>query len=65
VAGGALSFLVQAQFNLANLSILALPLSLLLSLFLQSLRKEGQAELFHLLLLMVCVAAQYQKIFFV
>lgn len=65
VAGGALSFLVQAQFNLSNLSILALPLSILLSLFLQSLRKEGQAELFHLFLLMVCVAAQYQKIFFV
>lgn len=57
---GGLTLLAQPIIFVEHLTLFALPLAILFGLQLQSIRHEGAAELTHLVVLMLCLAVQYQ-----
>ncbi|MGH1338427.1 MAG: hypothetical protein ACRBFS_20095 [Aureispira sp.] len=61
---GVFSFLFQSDLYAYHFLVLALPISILLSLVLQSFKSLALAELFHLVLFMLALGVQYQQFFF-
>ncbi len=61
---GGLSFLMQQNFNWYSLNIFFIPLTILLSLHLQAIKSNNTAEIVHLALFLLAIAAQYQSLLF-
>lgn len=56
---GSFSFIGQNQIYIQQFSLLAIPMAVLLSLNLQSLKSNGTAEFFHLMVFMAVLFVQY------
>jgi len=61
---GSLSFFMQQSFQLYSFNIYFIPLTILLSLNLQSIKSNNWAEIIHLAWLILIVAAQYGSLIF-
>lgn len=61
---GCLSFFLQSHLYAYHFMVLAIPVSILLSLVLQSFKSLAIAELLHLVFFMIVLGIQYQQFFF-
>ncbi len=61
---GSLSFFMQQSFQLYSFNIYFIPLTILLSLNLQSIKSNNAVEILHLILVILVIAAQYQSLIF-
>ncbi|MCH2043839.1 MAG: hypothetical protein MK212_06820 [Saprospiraceae bacterium] len=57
-----LSLLIQHTLDIFYFAILAIPITILLSMNLQSIKKRSAAEFIHLLFLLACISIQYQEV---
>lgn len=59
-----LTIFTQSQFNSHSFTILFIPLSILLSINLQSIKSNNTKELLYLYLFLIAIASQYGNLFF-